>query len=378
MEVALYDPGVGFFTTGRGAGRKGDFITSPEVGPLFGTVIARALDTWWAELGWPDPFVVVDAGAGAGTLAAAVRGAAPECSGALQYVMVERSDSLRARQANAVPLEPPSGGFGAVDPDDEEQPRSASPAQGTGPTFTSLPELPARHFTGVVIANELVDNLPFHLLERRSGWEEVRVGETRGTLVKVPAGGDPSPLTEILVPAPAALAAEAERLAPNTPVGGRIPLQLVARCWLERALSLVDRGRVVVIDYAGTTPSFATRPAMDWLRTYRSHQRSGSPLEHPGGQDITCEVAVDQLARVRQPDLNRTQFEFLRAHGIDVLAATARAAWHERAHLGDLEAMKARSRAGEAAALTDPTGLGAFHVLEWAGTRSLSAESGTT
>lgn len=365
MEMALYNPGSGFFATGGAAGRKGDFITSPEVGPLFGAVLARALDSWWTGLGRPDRYVVVEAGAGVGTLAAAIRVAAPACAPALHYVMVERSDSLRARQAKAVPLEPPSGGFGAVDPDDEEQSGSASPARRTGPTFTSLPELPARPFTGVVIANELLDNLPFHLLERRERWEEVRVGEARGALVEVPVGGDPNPLREVLVPAPAVLAAEAKRLAPTAPVGGRIPLQLVARSWLEQALSLVERGRVAVIDYAGTTPSFATRPAMDWLRTYRSHQRSGSPLDHPGGQDITCEVAVDQLARVRPPDLDRTQSEFLRAYGIEALAAAARAAWHERAHLGDLEAIRARSRVGEAAALTDSTGLGAFRVLEW-------------
>jgi hypothetical protein len=45
--------------------------------------------------------------------------------------------------------------------------------------------------------------------------------------------------------------------------------------------------------------------------------------------------------------------------------AAARATWHERASLGDLDALKARSRVGEADALTDPSGLGAFRVLEW-------------
>lgn len=353
MEMALYNPGAGFFATGGAAGRKGDFITSPEVGPLFGAVLARALDSWWTKLGQPDRYVVVEAGAGAGTLAAAIRVAAPACAPALHYVMVERSEALRARQAKAVPLEPPSGGFGAVDPEDEERPGSASPARRTGPTFTSLPELPARPFTGVVIANELLDNLPFHLLERGERWEEVLVGEDAGGLV------------EVLVPAPAPLAAEAERPAPAVPDGARIPLQLAAQSWLKQALSLVDRGRVVVIDYADTTPSMATRPPREWLRTYRSHGRGGDPLQDPGSQDITCEVAVDQLARVRQPDLNRAQADFLHDHGIDELTAGARTTWHERAHVGDLEALKARSRVGEAAALTDPTGLGAFRVLEW-------------
>ena len=59
MEAALYDPDHGFYASGGVAGRRGDFITSPEVGPLFGAVVARALDSWWGAARRPDPFVVV-------------------------------------------------------------------------------------------------------------------------------------------------------------------------------------------------------------------------------------------------------------------------------------------------------------------------------
>jgi hypothetical protein len=55
----------------------------------------------------------------------------------------------------------------------------------------------------------------------------------------------------------------------------------------------------------------------------------------------------------------------LRGHGLDELLDDARRAWHERAHVGDLEALKQRSRVSEGAALTDVSGLGAFRVLEW-------------
>ena len=78
LELVLYDDEVGFYQQGGSAGRaRGDFVTSPEVGPLFGQVVARALDGWWSELGRPDPFVVVDAGAGPGPLAVAVAAAEP-------------------------------------------------------------------------------------------------------------------------------------------------------------------------------------------------------------------------------------------------------------------------------------------------------------
>ena len=106
----------------------------------------------------------------------------------------------------------------------------------------------------------------------------------------------------------------------------------------------------------------ANRPWTEWVRTYRGHGPGGHPLENLGEQDITCEVAVDQLP---SPDSLTGQGEFLRAHGLDELADAARAAWQERAHIGDLEALKHRGRVTESRALTDPAGLGAFKVLEW-------------
>jgi SAM-dependent MidA family methyltransferase len=355
LAMALYDPGDGFFSTGRGAGRGGDFLTSPEVGPLFGQVLAGVIDRWWAEGGRPDPWFVVEAGAGAGSLAAAILATRPDCSPALRYVLVERSAVLRSRQADRLPLEPPSAVSGPMtfsDPDQEDR----VPVGGSGPVVTSLADLPAQRLTGVVLANELLDNLPVDLLERRGGaWLEIRVGVGEGQ----------SGLTEVLVPAPPDKAASADRLAPSAPEGGRIPLQRGACSWLTRALSLLETGRLIVIDYADTTPSLARRPWTAWLRTYRAHRRGGHPLQDAGGQDVTCEVAVDQLALVRKPSSDRSQAEFLRSHGLDELAQAARAGWRGRAAIGDLEALAALSRAGEAVALTDPTGLGAHRVLEW-------------
>jgi hypothetical protein len=60
IDAALYDDEAGFYARHGEAGRRGDFLTSPEVGPLFGAVVARALDEWWRELGEPAPFRVVE------------------------------------------------------------------------------------------------------------------------------------------------------------------------------------------------------------------------------------------------------------------------------------------------------------------------------
>jgi SAM-dependent MidA family methyltransferase len=350
IQLALYHDEHGFYARAPRAGRAGgDFITSPEVGPLFGAVIARALDSWWTALGRPDPFIVIEAGAGAGALARAVLDARPECACALRYVLVERSAAMRRRQEGLLPLEPARLALGPMGPDDPDLGRL--PVAGLGPLVTSLPGLPAGPFTGVVLANELLDNLAFRLLEMtHDGWAEVRVGEA---------------LDEVLVPAEAPVVAEVRRVAPDATPGARVPLQHQAQTWLRLALSALLGGRVVVIDYADSTASLARREWTSWVRTYRSHGRGGHPLEHLGEQDITCEVAVDQLAHVRALSADRNQAEFLRVHGLDALVAEAREAWQARAHIGDLEALRHRSRLTEAQALTDPSGLGAFRVLEW-------------
>ncbi len=352
VEAALYGPG-GFFTSvGRGAGRRADFVTSVEVGSLFGAVVARALDAEWVRLGRPDPFVVVEAGAGRGALARDVLQAEPECAPALRYVCVERSARLRAEAEALLPVEPPATVLGlgrARGPDDDVSVVAA------GPSVAVLADLPVPVPFGVVLANELLDNLPFRLLERReAGWAEVFVGPgpTEGTLA------------EVLVDAPPETVA-ATGLAPDAGPGARVPFQQAARAWLARAGTVVGAGRVVVVDYADTTASLARRPWRDWLRTYRGQGRGGAPLDHPGDQDLTCEVAVDQLARVRVPRSDRPQAEWLAGHGMDELVAAARSTWHERAGVGDLAALAARSRMGEAEALGDPAGLGAFRVLEW-------------
>ena len=139
----------------------------------------------------------------------------------------------------------------------------------------------------------------------------------------------------------------------------------LAADWLAAALERVERGRVVIIDYTSSTPALAGRPWSEWVRTYRAHSAGGSPWSELGSQDITCEVDEHQLALVRTPDANVTQATFLEANGLAELVAEGRRVWSERAHIGDVTALRARSRVAESEALIDPDGLGAFRVLEW-------------
>jgi SAM-dependent MidA family methyltransferase len=345
MALALYHPVHGFYAAHGQAGRRGDFITSPEVGPLFGAVVARALDAWWDEAGEPDVFTVVEAGAGPGTLARAVLSAEPRCGAALRYVLVEVSARQRAVHARRLELDPPAFAFASPpDPDDGDTALTPPPV---GPIVVSLSELPRLSGPCVVLANELLDNLPVGLRERTGdGWHDVRVGLVEGRLAEVLVPGDPEP-------------------GPEAPPGARAPRLRAAADWVRDAIALVGpQGRVVAFDYAATTDELARRPWTEWLRTYRGHQRGVHPLEHLGAQDITCEVAVDQLP---SPARDTSQADWLRAHGIDGLVEEGRQVWRDRAAIGDLEAVRARSRITEAEALLDSTGLGAHRVLEWGG-----------
>jgi SAM-dependent MidA family methyltransferase len=352
MEAALYDPEGGFFATGGGAGRAGgDFITSPEVGGLFGRLVARALDEWWDRLGHPDPFVVVEAGAGRGRLAVAVLAAEPACASALRYVLVERSQTLRDDAGEHLRIEPAAEVLGpAIRTDPEEAPE---PVPGTGPIVTALAELPAGPFPGLVVANELFDNLPFRIVERHpGGWDEVRVG------------GD-DPFEPVTVPADEWLSAEADAAVggASLPDGARLPVPVGLVGWLRDCRRMLRRGAVIAFDYGAPAAEVAGRP---WLRTFRSQQHGGEPWDDPGSQDITADMVTEALERAaRRAGFtvveDTTQADWLRARGLDALVTAARETWHGRT-VTDLAAIRHRSLVHEADALTDPSGLGAHRV----------------
>lgn len=315
MRLALYGE-HGFYSSGGRAGRRGDFLTSPEVGPLFGVVVARALDGEWERLGRPGGFAVVDAGAGPGTLARSVIAARPACLENGRYIAVESSAPQRAMHPGGV---------------------------------ESVATMPAHIDHGVVIANELLDNLVFRLFVHDDGWREALVTAQGEGFTEVLGAVE----TPVFLPA-------------GAPHGARAPLQDAAREWLSSSLGCLGRGRVIVVDYCSAlTAEVAVSPWREWLRTYRGHERGAHYLREPGNQDITTQVCIDQLVAVREPDAVRTQAQFLQRWGIDDLVAEGKRAWEASAGAPTLESMRMRSRVSESEALLDASGLGGFTVIEW-------------
>lgn len=361
MHACLYDPRHGFYASGGRAGaRAGDFITSPEVGPLFGAVVAGVVDHWWDAAGQPGEFTVAECGAGPGTLGAAVRMANPRCAAHLRWVMVERTAAQRqhhVERLGAIPVGADPVGAPTTRADLDMIAEPGMPTPDGRVRLLSTDTLPTT--ADAVVANELLDNIPVRIVERTTdGWAELWVGIG-------PDGEAVGELQPLDVP-DGDVAAVVDGPGASVAIGQRIPVQSGAMAWLSQALEVVgERGQVLVFDYADTTASMGERGMEAWLRTYAAHGRGGPPFDAPGSQDVTCDIAVDQLALVRRPDTDLSQADYLGAMGIGELVAEGRRIWSERAGIGDLAAVAARSRVTEADALTDPDGLGAHRALVW-------------
>jgi SAM-dependent MidA family methyltransferase len=219
--------------------------------------------------------------------------------------------------------------------------------------------MPTAPFCGVIIANELLDNLPFRLAVYDGGWREANV-----------VVADDGAASEVLVAAPA----EWTWLPAAPPHGARVPVQQAANEWVRAARSLLTAGSVLAIDYfTATTWQLANSPWREWLRTYRGHERGAHYLRDVGLQDITTQVCVDQLPAATAL---RPQAQFLQRWGIDELVEEGRVAWAAAAGAPNVAAMRMRSRIREAESLLDPAGLGGFLVLEWSDTDATGHHDG--
>lgn len=315
VDLALYHEEHGFYASGGRAGRRGDFLTSPEVGPLFGHIVANALDAEWDRLGQPGTFTVIDWGAGPGTLLRSIERAKPRCSPALRRVAVEWSPTQRELHDEGV-----------------ESVRSVQRGDYGG--------------AGVVVANELLDNLAFNPVRIegeavRPSW--VDLDSTNDELREISGDLDPSVASTLF-----------------SPGSSSAVYQPKAAQWLQRALDMFDAGRVLVFDYARSSSSEVA------IRTFAEHGNAGDPLANLGTKDVTVDVDLFQLqVAVRHADMQSTQAAWLVENNISHIVEEGRRIWDSNAATGTLEALLARSRVRESEALMDPSGLGGFITMEW-------------
>jgi NADH dehydrogenase [ubiquinone] 1 alpha subcomplex assembly factor 7 len=260
MDLALYGPG-GYYERPP-VGIEGDFVTSPHVHPVFAELLARGLRELWTHLGEPDPFELVEVGAGDGTLARQLLAHLADLP--LRSTVVERSagarDALRTIDGLVVRETIPDG-----DP-------------------------------SVVLGHELLDNLPFRVL--------------RGT-AEMGVGLDGDRLAMVEVPVPTELADHAQDVAAGEHV---VPTGAIAL--VTDLAARLRHGYALFIDYG--TEDGAGGP----VHGYRGHRVVEDVLERPGSADITAGVDFGILSR-EASELGltslplTTQLEALRALGFD-------------------------------------------------------------
>ncbi len=257
MELALYAPGLGYYAGGAAKlGGAGDFITAPESGSLFARVLARQV----AELLRPND-ALLEFGAGSGALAADLLAELDRLGSAPPYFILEPSAELAERQ----------------------RARLAQHA----PRVQWLNELPA-DFCGVMLANEVVDAMPAHLV----AWSAEGILE-RG--VSLAHGG----FGWLDRPASGELAAAARAIAIDLPPSGRYEseINLAARAWMRALAASLERGALLVIDYGFPAREYYhPQRSMGTLMCHYRHHAHGEPFFQPGLQDITTHVDFSALA----------------------------------------------------------------------------------
>lgn len=266
MELALYAPGLGYYS---GGSRKfgdnasgGDFVTAPELTPLFGQALARQV----AQVLAASVPQVIEAGAGSGHLAADMllaldaMGSAPE-----RYSILELSGELRARQVATLAERAPQF-LGRVE---------------------WLDELPGK-FSGCLIGNEVLDAMPTHALR----WSEEGLLE-RG--VGLRTGAESEQLLVAERPAGAALQAAAREIPVTAPYRGEV--SLAARAWVAELARRLEKGAMILLDY-GLPRRELYHPQRNGgtLRCHYRHRVHDDPFWFPGLSDITSHVDFTAVA----------------------------------------------------------------------------------
>jgi SAM-dependent MidA family methyltransferase len=259
MELALYAPGLGYYSAGaKKLGKSGDFVTAPEISPLYGQTLARQVRQV-LEAGFDD---VLEVGAGSGALAATLLEELERLGGAPRnYLILELSADLRERSRDALAARVPH----------------------LLERVAWLNRLPPA-FSGVVLGNEVLDAMPAHVVRIQGGKvEEGGVGVRNDRLDwswRVASG-------ELLN------AAQALKL----PDGFRTEIQLAARGFMRSLAGVLEKGVALFVDYGFPEREFYHPQRKDGtLMCHYRHHAHADPFFLAGLQDITSHVDFSAIA----------------------------------------------------------------------------------
>jgi len=294
MQLALYEPGLGYYSAGaRKFGAAGDFVTAPEISPLFSSCLGRVVADY---LSTSPESLVLEIGAGTGAMAAVVmrvlseRGRLPE-----RYLILEVSGDLKERQRAFLQAEIP-----------EQFDR-----------FEWLEGFPQEPIDGLVIANEVLDALPVDRFVVDQG-TVYSLGVTNESHGMQWCRGEASSILRAAV-------TEVMKTSDSwpSPYCSEIPLFLSP--WLASLSHSLRRGLVLFIDYGLSRREYFHPERSDGtLACHYRHRVHADPFFYPGLQDITAWVDFSAVAEAAesagmQLAAYTTQAQFLLGAGIESL-----------------------------------------------------------
>jgi SAM-dependent MidA family methyltransferase len=333
MQAALYHPSDGYYAA-RVPGYGCHYRTSPSLTSWFGRLVAREFRRMWEALGGPDPFWVVEVGGGQGDLAADAIEEASSMGVPLRWRFVERFDRVR-----------------------DWQRRRLGPAAGSAEWSTDLSASPV---VGCVLAHEVLDNFPVHVVE---------VADT-GSVQEVYVDIDDDGFVERLgALSDMTLAVPAREAAAHLAPGARFEISSGAEAWCRDAFRALTCGYLLLIDYGGLEPDIWLEHPKGTVATYGPRGAASSPLNEPGSKDITADVnfsAVTRAARSAgfRPVPVITQGSWLLTLGIAQVAEELETAGFMAALDGLVrEATVLQGELGRLMKLGDAEGLGSLLVL---------------
>jgi len=332
METVLYHPQHGYYATRQPMGREGDYLTSPEVHPIFGALVGKQIAQFWEVMGRPRPFDLVEQGAGTGLLARDLlrwaQRRAPEFANTLRYRIVEISPALRRRQ--------------------EETLAALRDAGARVEWLEALPE----QFEGCLLSNELLDSFPVHrIVHQDRQLLEVYISFRAGRFEELSGLASTERIAEYFAD-----------LGFWPGEGCAAEVNLHALDWMAQVAGALRRGFLLTFDYGYPAEELYAPWRRDGtLLCFYLHNPSTDPYARIGKQDITAHVDFTSLMRVGQ------------AHGLETAGFTTQARFLANLGIGAgvdaiakespeaLEEYYARRRAVQE--LIDPAGLGRIRVL---------------
>jgi SAM-dependent MidA family methyltransferase len=260
MEMALYQPGLGYYSASLPKfGAAGDFVTAPEISSLFGYCLARQADALIAQGCAAE---VLEFGAGSGKLCAQILESLPALA---HYRILDLSADLRQRQQQYLKERLSAELFRKIE---------------------WLQQLP-RDFDGIVLANEVLDAMPVHILRKQGDWQELGV-TYRGQGFEWQALEQTETVGVMRL---------IESRLGELPRDYRSELNLNYQPWLKALAESCRRAVVLIIDYGyERSQYYHAGRQRGTLTCHLRHRVHGDPFVYPGLQDITAFVDFDACA----------------------------------------------------------------------------------